>query len=111
MIDVYVAIPYSDDNIAVRIQRFDIATKYAAQLVMQGLVVYSPITHAHPMAQMEPALGYGWTTWQRQDEIYIPLCKELHVLKVGDWQHSKGVTAEIEAFKKLNRPIRYIGRS
>ena len=107
-IDIYAAVPYSDPNPAVREYRFREATKYAAALVQAGYTVYSPITHSHPMAVANPALGLGWEYWKRHDEAYMPICAALHVLMLPGWGTSSGVAAEVRAFEAVGKLVEYV---
>jgi hypothetical protein len=107
-IDIYIAAPYSYDDPKVHLYRFEQVTKYAAQLVLQGHIVYSPITHSHPMFQLNPFLVGDWSFWKRFDEAYIQSCASLHVLMLEGWELSVGVQAEIITFQEQNKPITYI---
>jgi len=44
---IYLATPYSHDDPEVMEERFALVTATAAQLMLAGYVVYSPITHGH----------------------------------------------------------------
>lgn len=107
-IDIYVAAPYSYFDPAVRLFRFEQVTKYASLLVAQGHIIYSPITHSHPMFQMNPFLVGDWSFWKKFDEAYIQMCASLHVLMLSGWELSIGVQAEIAAFTEQQKPIEYI---
>ena len=104
-IDIYVAGPYSNNLNIVRNWRYKEITHYAAHLVKAGYVVYSPITQSHPMVLECPELGTDWAFWQKYDEVYIPLCKELHILMLPHWDVSVGVAAEIIEFEKLEKCV------
>jgi hypothetical protein len=98
MIDVYLAVPYSDPVEEVRVDRYEITTRYAARLVLAGLTVYSPITHSHPMIERCPSLGLDWEFWAKMDREYLMMCSELRVLCLPGWECSRGVAAEVAMF-------------
>ena len=47
---IYLAGPYSHKDPLIREQRFKMLNKYAAHLMRQGHIVYSPISMSHPIA-------------------------------------------------------------
>lgn len=105
--DVYIAIPYSHPNPAVRVHRYNLATGYLAKLSAEKKVAFSPITHSHPMHEYD--LPTDWEFWGAIDLRIISGCAELHVIIEDGWEESIGVQAEIKAAKKLGIPILYVG--
>jgi hypothetical protein len=104
---IYLACPYSHLDSNVREYRFKTANRAAARLMRAGHVVYSPISHTHPIA-MEGDLPLDWSYWQSVDEFYIRLCERVIVLMLTDWKSSKGVQAEIEIARALDKPVEFM---
>lgn len=105
---VYLAVPYMHDSSLVREYRFNAANKAAATLINEGYVVFSPISHSHPIAVDGNIQGLGWETWERQDIAMLRLCKALFVLQLDGWDQSLGVQAEIKEAKRMGIPIYYL---
>lgn len=105
---IYLACPYSHPDSNVREYRFKMANRAAAKLMGDGHIVYSPISHTHPIA-MEGDLPLDWAYWQSVDEFYIRLCEKVVVLELNGWQKSEGVRAEIDIARALNKPIEFMG--
>jgi hypothetical protein len=101
----YLAIPYTDPNPEVMCSRFELANRTAAELMKQGLLIYSPISHSHPIAQY--GLPLDWEYWQHYDKEILSICDELIVIMANGWEKSKGVSAEIETAITMNIPITY----
>lgn len=103
---IYLAAPYSHASDIVRHQRFEQVTKIAASLVSSGQMVFSPITHSHPM--MEHAkLGAGWRTWEELDRKVMLVCTDVYVVMLPGWKESEGVMAEISLAKQMGLKVRY----
>ena len=103
---IYLACPYSHPDSNVREYRFMKANQAAANLMRDGHIVYSPISHTHPIA-MEGDLPLDWSYWQSVDEFYIRLCERVIVLELNGWKKSKGVQAEIEIARALDKPVEF----
>jgi len=103
----YLASPYTSKSFITRMQRYEAACKYAAMLMGQGVQVFSPIAHTHPIAEAGK-LPRDWKFWATFDEWFISRCDELIVLKLPGWEESKGVQAEIKLAKKYQVPVRYV---
>lgn len=103
----YLAAPYSHPDRAVRIARFHAINSVAAELMRAGELVYSPISHTHPIAEAGD-LPLGWDFWQKYDTAFIEHSKRVVVLQLDGWRESKGVTAEIKIAQSLGTPIDYI---
>lgn len=105
-IEIYVACPYTSSNPDVRQRRFNAATRYAASLMRQGLIVFSPLTHGRPFERYD--LPLDWFFWRPISLAFLSACTELHVLKVPGWRESGGVATEIAFMSAKRRPITYI---
>jgi hypothetical protein len=104
----YIAAPYSHEDVAVQESRFQLVTKLAAQLVAEGRMVFSPITHSHPIAQVGNLPG-DYDYWGRWNKRMLLSCDRLLVLMIPGWHNSKGVLAEIEIMQTAGKPVDYIG--
>jgi hypothetical protein len=103
----YLACPYSHADRAVRIARFNAANKAAGDLMKRGHIVFSPISHTHPIAE-ECELPKGWDFWESFDRAYLSASKLMVVLCLDGWQTSTGVTAEIGIAREQGIPIEYM---
>jgi hypothetical protein len=101
----YLACPYSDPDPVVREQRFEQATRFAAELTAEGRVVFSPVTHNHPLVSL--GMRHGWDAWRNTDLTYLRLCQRLAVLCLPGWWQSTGVPAEIQFMQRRRRPVEY----
>ena len=102
---IYLACPYSHPDPAVRLARFDAANKATAHLMETGHIVFSPLSHSHPVEQfMAEIHDTAW--WMRQDLAFMDFCDECVVLTVDGWEASKGVTFEANWFRERSRPVR-----
>jgi Domain of unknown function (DUF1937) len=110
---VYVAAPYSDPDPEVRIRRFEAVTRYAATLVAAGRIVYSPLTHSHPidLVLIERGVSCDSDFWVTFDEAFMAICTEIHVLKLDGWERSSGVNREINYFARHHRLVIFVDPS
>ena len=99
---IYLATQYT----GVELESFRSVNRLAGELMDKGHIVFSPISHTHPIAR-ECHLPTDWDYWKRFDESFIDWCDELWVSNFGDWEKSKGVCAEIEIAKRLNKSVRF----
>ena len=104
---VYLACPYSHPDGAVRERRFHAVNRAAARLMSQGMMIFSPISHTHPIA-VDGKLQTGWDFWERYDRICISCCHEMIVLCLDGWKESVGVQDEIGIAKELGIPVRFV---
>jgi len=93
---VYLAIPYS----GMEEESFKIANKVAGQLMIDGYIVFSPISQCHLIAK-ECNLPTTWEFWNKYDEDFIKWCDILMVICIGEYgskliENSKGCQAEIK---------------
>jgi len=86
---IYLATPYSSDDPAVMRHRYNVVTKVAAELMKRGEMVFSPITHSHPIAQhLNKETAVDWKAWERFDTKLLKCCSELCVLMLPGWKES-----------------------
>jgi hypothetical protein len=104
---VYLACPYSDNDPAIALARFNAVNKLAAQLMQFGEFIISPISHTHPIAQAGKLPG-GWDYWEQYDRALIACCSKMIVYMLAGWEYSQGVQAEITIAKELGIPLEYI---
>ena len=106
---IYLAVPYTGTPKQQQ-SRFEDVNKVAAMLMREGYLVFSPISHTHPIA-MAGDLPKGWEFWKAYDLTFIEWCDEVHVLMLDGWYSSRGVTAERKLARELGKPIQYIKAS
>lgn len=104
---IYLASPYSHPDPSVMQRRFEEICDVAGRLMRDGVHLYSPIAHTHPIAVRQD-LPRGWDFWKQYDEKLLAACSELWVCTMDAWEQSKGVAGEIEIALALGKPVRYI---
>jgi nucleoside 2-deoxyribosyltransferase len=104
---IYLAIPYSFNPEL----SFKIANKIAAKLMIAGHIVFSPISHSHPVADYLPDnLRTDSDWWMKYDLPMIDWADEVHVVCIGHYgpdlvAESKGVQMEMVHAQNTNKPI------
>jgi len=104
---VYLASPYSHADPDVREVRFKAVCKAAAILMADGVSVFSPIAHTHPIA-IEGDLQKGWDFWKRYDTEMIRACRCVCVLELPGWEASAGICCEINLARTLRKPVHHL---
>ena len=104
---IYLASPYSHDDPDVRQDRFNAVCLKAAELMLKGYFVFSPIAHTHPIA-LASDLPKGFDYWQEYNEKMIGLCDKVFVYRLDGWEESEGIAGEIEYAKELGKEVRYL---
>jgi hypothetical protein len=107
---IYLAGPYSSSDIKLQQTRFEKLNEAAASLMKKGWIVYSPISHNHPIATRHD-LPTGWSFWGRMDKVFIQHALFVVVLTLPGWKESIGVQAEIELAQDANKLIVYLDPS
>lgn len=110
---IYLAIPYSwNPEIA-----NEVANKVSANLMKDGHVVFSPISHSHPIANnLDKSLRKDHEFWMKQDLPILAKCDELCLVNIKGIgidskkliNESRGVQEEINFAKKENIEIKSI---
>jgi hypothetical protein len=84
------------------------AARVAGLLTKQGLEIYSPIVHSHPLAHYGKLDPLDGALWQRIDAPFLALCDECIVAMMAGWRESAGVTHEISEFRRAGKRVRYL---
>lgn len=88
-------------------RRFERINKVAAKLMEEGYIVFSPISHTHPIGQHVCPEKNTHEFWMSQDYAFLDWCDILFVLVDDDYTTSKGVTEEIEYIQKHKKTSVY----
>ena len=103
----YVASPYSKypHGLDEAFRRIAINT---AELILEGVPVYSPICHTHPIAKYGKIDPYNHDIWLPADKPMMDAAYGLLVIKMVGWEESYGISEEIKHFTSLSKPIVYM---
>lgn len=106
---IYLACPYSDPDLAIRERRFQAANQAAAWIMNQGWhLVFSPISHSHPMA-VQCDLPGGSAYWQSWNLSFIlRWADEIWVLAIDGFRESVGVAMETAFANMLGIPVKFL---
>jgi len=100
---IYLATPYT----GYEKESFKEVNKLAGKLINEGYVVFSPISHSHPIAT-ECNLSKKWSYWKWLDICFIHWCDQLYISSFGNWKKSEGVKREIGIARTLNKPVHFM---
>jgi len=103
---VYLATPYSKYPAGIE-QAFIDASKVAANLMIAGVKVYSPIAHTHPLAVHGNVDPYDHSIWLPFDQAIMDAASACVVAMMPGWRQSKGTAHELEYFEKGGKPVFY----
>ena len=103
---IYLACPYTSTDYATMEYRFAKVNQVAAKILNRGHIVFSPISHSHPIAVCS-ALPRSFEFWKDFDESFIQWADELWVLRLQGWALSDGVRREIKLAKQLDKSVYY----
>lgn len=104
---IYLATPYNHPDSRVREERFDQACLIAAALMRDGVHLFCPIAHTHPIA-LQGNLPCGWDYWQEYDRLMLAACDELWIVQMDGWNRSEGIKGEIGIANELSKRIFYL---
>lgn len=105
---IYLACPYSHDDPAVRQQRFEIANRVAAKLMIDGHLVFSPVSHSHPIV-IAHDLPTDFAFWRDFDLSFLRLwATHLYVIAMDGMAESTGVRAELSEAASLILMVAFV---
>lgn len=105
---IYLAAPYKHEKESVIEYRVDQVNKKAAQLMEQGYIIFSSVSHSHPISKYCQVDPCNSDFWLKQDLPFLHVCDELWIYRLQGWDKSVGIQKEIEYAIRLGKPIRYI---
>src|SRR3989304_2585313 len=101
---IYLASPYSDPDANRMHKRYLIVKQVVAELIAEGIIIYSPILHFHQLA-LDHELPKDNKFWQRHNMAMLRAASNLCVLRLPEWQASKGCALEIAFAEAQGIPI------
>lgn len=102
----YVATPYTKYHEGIW-PAYKEAARVTGRLIAQGMAVFSPIVHSHPLAFYGDLDPLDHQFWMKVDQPYMDMCDVLIVVTMKGWDESKGVAAEIFEFSKRGKTVVY----
>lgn len=94
---IYLASPYTSDNVVLMETRYRLALHAAAVLANAGYIVYSPIAYTHVMAtkyNIQPTNSDWWVDF---DESFVKnWATVIAILMIPGYRQSSGVKREID---------------
>ena len=111
---VYVSCPYTSDVAEIRQVRVDTVTLLAALLFVEGVHVFSPLTHTVPMESKLIEIGHTGRcleayNWLDLDYTFIDKWADrLLILALPGWESSHGIREERYWCKNKFIPIRFV---
>lgn len=103
----YLAVPYSHDDTKVMQERFEKVNIVAAKLMENGELIFSPISHCHPI-KLVGNLPREFDYWLDFDSTFLRMCHKLYVLKLDGWENSKGVHEELNMAEDLGMTVEFL---
>jgi hypothetical protein len=104
---IFLSTPYSKYQGGLQVA-FEDACKLAARLIINGLGIYCPIAHSHPIAYYGGINPLDVKLWMRLNEPHIKAANALLVAELPGWKDSEGMKGEMDAFALVGKPIYYV---
>lgn len=99
----YIAAPYTDEVKATTLGRVKIINSVCAALMKEGVHLFSPISHCHPIMKAGGLPG-GFDFWGAYNRKMISHSEHFVVLELKGWKESDGVCGESKTAKGLHIP-------
>jgi hypothetical protein len=103
----YLGSPYSKYELGLDAAHHDICC-IAGRLIKEGIPVFAPIVHSHPIAYCADIDALSHDIWLPMDRPLMDAAFCLIVAKMEGWRESHGLNEEILAFRKADKPIFYL---
>lgn len=105
---IYLASPYFHSDPAVMQARYEAAVRAAGKLIADGVHVFSPIVHNHPVRVESGRIPGDHKFWLDYDRWFLEKCSKLIVLKLDGWQDSVGVGDEVSYANDRHIPVEFM---
>lgn len=103
----YLASPYTHSDPLVREERYLRTMKVLADRLKRGEWTYSPIVHCHELAKTF-RMPVEHDFWLDYDRTMILAADRFLVLRLEDWELSRGIKSEIEYALQVGKRVEYI---
>lgn len=103
----YLASPFKNYPAGIERAVVDVA-KVAGALMRAGLHFICPITHGYPIALHGEVAQGDHDVWLPFDDALMARCDGALIVQMDGWRVSRGVTHEIDFFRRAGRPVRYL---
>jgi hypothetical protein len=104
---IYVGTPYSKYPGGIEVAFVD-AARLCAQLLTEGLNVYSPIVHMHPVSVHGNIDPMDHAIWLPIDAAMMGKSDAMLVAMMAGWETSFGIRHEIEVFVEAGKPVYFL---
>lgn len=107
---IYLACPYTSKaphSGAWEAVRFQLANIAAMAFIRQGAIVFSPLSHSHPIAMTQPATKNTHSLWLSQDLAFLDRSDVMIILDLPGARTSFGVGREIQFCEETQKPYFY----
>jgi hypothetical protein len=104
----YIASPYSKYPDGIHAAFVEVC-KVGALLISQGVRIYVPIAHTHPIAIHGNLSPQDHDVWLPADRPFMETSGALVVVKMPSWRDSYGIQVEVEQFQKDAKPVFLLG--
>lgn len=100
----YIGTPYSRYLGGID-EAFTRACEITAAYISQGIPVFSPIVHSHPVAIVGQIDHMAHEIWLPVDRPFMEAAHGLIVAMLPGWATSKGLNHEIDYFTAAGKPV------
>lgn len=104
---VYLATPYSKYPFGIE-AAFQDAANLAGILLREGVKLYSPITHGHPISTYGGIEAMNHDFWIPFDESMMRASEALLIAMMLGWEESRGISHEVDFFLQADKPVFYL---
>jgi len=105
---IYLASPYSHKDPEVRFWRYTEACRVAAELMVGGAIIFSPIAHTHPIAKYGKLDALDADFYLKFDKEFLRFSNGMWVLTLDGWKESYGIGVETNFAHEQGIQIKYI---
>ena len=87
---------------------FEEVSRLGGQLFSEGVKLYAPIAHGHPLSKFGGVDPDSHDLWMPFDQLFMDVSVGLIIAEMDTWRDSKGIQIELDYFKAVYRPILYL---
>jgi len=102
----YVATAYTN-TLGGPVEAFVFSAKVAAYFLKQGINVFSPIAHSHPISVHGDIQKFDHEFWMWVDKPFMEAAVGLIVVNTPDVPQSRGIDYETEYFRNAGKPVMF----